>query len=70
MVVLTTILDDAPEQKDLFTLDVVSGTHIDKYKLLSGKSTASVNIDQVILTQRTRGKERGILGKAERYRVG
>ncbi len=34
-------------KKDLFPLNVVAGTQIDKYRLLSDKSTANVSIDQV-----------------------
>ncbi len=34
------------EKKDLFALNAISGTHIDKYRLLSDKSTANVSIDQ------------------------
>ncbi len=41
------ILDQAPEKKDLFALNAVSGTHIDKYRLLSQKSTSNISIDQV-----------------------
>ena len=40
------VLDEAPEKKDLFALNAVSGTHIDKYRLLSDKATANVSIDQ------------------------
>ncbi len=35
------------EKKDLFALNAISGTHIDKYRLLSDKSTQNVSIDQV-----------------------
>jgi len=35
------------EKKDLFALNAISGTHIDKYRLLSDKSTANVSIDQI-----------------------
>jgi predicted DNA-binding protein YlxM (UPF0122 family) len=41
------VLDQAPEKKDLFALNAVSGTHIDKYRLLSDKSTQNISIDQV-----------------------
>ncbi len=44
---IITILDEAPEKKDLFALNAVSGTHIDKYRLLSQKSTSNISIDQV-----------------------
>ncbi len=44
---IITVLDQAPEKKDLFALNAVSGTHIDKYRLLSDKSTSNVSIDQV-----------------------
>ncbi len=35
------------EKKDLFALNAISGTHVDKYRLLSDKSTANVSIDAV-----------------------
>ena len=35
------------EKRDLFALNAVSGTHVDKYRLLQDKSTVNVNIDQV-----------------------
>ncbi len=38
------ILDDKPEKKDLFALNAVSGTHIDKMRLLSDKSTQNLSI--------------------------
>ena len=44
---IITVLDQAPEKKDLFALNAVSGTHIDKYRLLSDKSTSNVSIDQI-----------------------
>jgi hypothetical protein len=44
---IITVLDQAPEKKDLFALNAVSGTHIDKYRLLSNKSTSNVSIDQI-----------------------
>ena len=34
------------EKKDLFALNAISGTHIDKYRLLSDKSTANVSVQQ------------------------
>ncbi len=43
---IITILDNAPEKKDLFALNAVSGTHIDKYRLLSNKSTENVSVQQ------------------------
>jgi hypothetical protein len=33
------------EKKDLFALNAISGTHIDKYRLLSDKSTQNVSMD-------------------------
>ena len=36
------------EKKDLFALNAISGTHTDKYRLLSDKSTQNVSIDAVI----------------------
>ncbi len=44
---IITVLDQAPEKKDLFALNAVRGTHIDKYRPLSDKSTSNVSIDQV-----------------------
>ena len=44
---IITVLDQAPEKKDLFALNAVSGTHIDKYRLLSDKATSNVSIDQI-----------------------
>ncbi len=35
------------EKKDLFALNAISGTHIDKMRLLSDKSTSNVSIDDV-----------------------
>ena len=35
------------EKKDLFALNAISGTHIDKYRLLSDKSTQNVAIKAV-----------------------
>jgi predicted transcriptional regulator len=35
------------EKKDLFALKAISGTHIDKYRLLSDKSTQNISIGQV-----------------------
>ncbi len=35
------------EKKDLFALNAISGTHIDKFRLLSDKSTQNVSIDAV-----------------------
>ena len=35
------------EKKDLFALNAISGTHIDKYRLLSDKSTQNISIDAV-----------------------
>ncbi len=34
-------------KRDLFPLNVVAGTQIDKYRLLSDKSTQNVSIDQI-----------------------
>lgn len=36
-------------QKDLMPLNAISGTHIDKYRLLSDKSTTNVNFSAFIL---------------------
>jgi hypothetical protein len=33
------------EKKDLFALNAISGTHIDKYRLLSDKSTQNVSME-------------------------
>ncbi len=41
------VLDQAPEKKDLFALNAVSGTHIDKFRILSDKSTANVSYEQL-----------------------
>ncbi len=35
------------EKKDLMALNAISGTHIDKFRLLSDKSTQNVSIDTV-----------------------
>ncbi len=35
------------EKKDLFALNAISGTHIDKFRLLSNKSTSNVAIDTI-----------------------
>ena len=35
---------DKSEKKDLFALNAISGTHIDKYRLLSDKSTQNVSM--------------------------
>ena len=42
---------DSFNKKDLVPLNIVSGTHIDKYRLLSDKSTQNVSMD-VIGTRR------------------
>ncbi len=44
------------EKKDLFALNAISGTHIDKFRLLSDKSTANISVDQ--LTERKEDRER------------
>ncbi len=36
---------DESEKKDLFALNAISGTHIDKYRLLSDKSTFNLSVD-------------------------
>ena len=41
---IITILDDTPEKKDMIALNAISGTHIDKYRLLSDKSTSNISI--------------------------
>lgn len=46
---LTALLDDTPEKKDLIALNAISGTHIDKYRLLSGKSTENtLNLSLIV----------------------
>jgi hypothetical protein len=35
------------EKKDLFALNTISGTHIDKMRLLSDKSTQNISIDAI-----------------------
>jgi predicted DNA-binding protein YlxM (UPF0122 family) len=35
---------DESEKKDLFALNAISGTHIDKFRLLSDRSTSNVSI--------------------------
>jgi len=35
---------DKTEKKDLFALNAISGTHIDKMRLLSDKSTANISV--------------------------
>ena len=40
------------EKKDLFALNAISGTHIDKFRLLSDKSTSNISVDH-IQTRRT-----------------
>ncbi len=40
------VLDEVPEKKDLFALNAVSGTHTDKYRLLSDRSTSNISVDQ------------------------
>ena len=37
----------ATDKKDLIALNAISGTHIDKYRLLSDKSTQNVSVDVV-----------------------
>ncbi len=44
---IITILDDTPEKKDMIALNAISGTHIDKYRILSDKSSINININQV-----------------------
>ncbi|MHC4269968.1 MAG: hypothetical protein ACYSTS_16090 [Planctomycetota bacterium] len=39
------------EKKDLFALNAISGTHIDKYRLLSDKSTQNISMDTVHSTR-------------------
>jgi hypothetical protein len=41
---IITILDDTPEKKDMIALNAISGTHIDKYRLLSDKSTQNISM--------------------------
>ena len=51
------------EKKDLFALNAISGTHIDKYRLLSDKSTANVSIDQAMTTQKEINARMEVLNK-------
>ena len=77
---IITILDDTPEKKDMFALNAISGTHIDKYRLLSDKSTQNVsmavndsnlatqqadNIAQAKATQALRSKLARLIGEGE-----
>ena len=39
---------DESEKKDLFALNAISGTHVEKYRLMSDKSTSSVSIDVLL----------------------
>ena len=57
---IITILDDTPEKKDLFALNAVSGTHIDKYRLLSNRSTQNVSMDVIHGRREERQKRRRI----------
>ncbi len=43
------LLEHLPEatKKDLFALNAISGTHTDKYRLLSDKSTQNVSIEAI-----------------------
>ena len=43
---------DKSEKKDLFAFNAISGTHIDKFRLLSDKSTSNISVDH-IQTRRT-----------------
>ena len=52
------ILDNmAGGEKDLIALNAVSGTHIDKYRLLSGQSTANISYQDVCQQEREVGAE-------------
>jgi len=44
-------------EKDLIALNAVSGTHIDKYRLLSGQSTANISYQDVCQQEREVGAE-------------
>ncbi len=46
------------EKKDLFALNAISGTHIDKMRLLSDKSTQNVSIDAIHTRIEDRQKRR------------
>ncbi len=46
------------EKKDLFALNAISGTHIDKMRLLSDKSTQNVSIDAIHTRIKDRQKRR------------
>ncbi len=46
------------EKKDLFALNAISGTHIDKMRLLSDKSTQNVSIDEIHTRIEDRQKRR------------
>jgi len=55
---LETILDNmVGKEKDLIALNAVSGTHIDKYRLLSGQSTANISYQDVCQQEREVGAE-------------
>ncbi len=49
---------DTFNKKDLVPLNIISGTHIDKYRLLSDKSTQNVSIDAVHTRIEDRQKRR------------
>ena len=61
---IITILDDRPEKKDMFALNAISGTHIDKYRLLSDKSTSNISLDTVTTSLKENQSRRAAL-KAE-----
>ena len=56
---LNTILDFPPEKKDMFALNAVSGTHIDKYRDLSGKSAIEIAINVADISIFVRRKVEG-----------
>ena len=56
------------EKKDLFALNAISGTHIDKMRLLSDKSTSHISIDAIRSRREDRQKRLAEL-RAERARL-
>ncbi len=57
------------EKKDLFALNDISGTHIDKYRLLSDKSTDNISIDQVrINREELRARKEVLLARLKELR--
>jgi len=52
------------EKKDLFALNAISGTHIDKYRLLSDKSTQNVSMQTIQANKEDRESRRRELQEA------